>query len=164
MKILMTGDPEYGLCHAFTKGTWSAEEISVLSEKDDVFDQRSYQNKILQECVNCDVFINSAKLSNFMQAQILHDVWNVWRQFKKKGRIISIGSDVIFKNHDSLYALQKRALFECHKSLLYKDLDIKLTLVNPGKLGPEGTPYAEIVNLVEYIIHSNVEITEISCR
>lgn len=164
MKILVTGDPEYGLCKAITEGISQAEEIAVLSEKDDVFDTRTYLNKIYQECINYDVFINSAKLSNFMQPQILFDVWSLWHQFKKRGRIISIGSDVIFKNHDSLYSLQKRALFECHKSLLYKDLDIKLTLINPGKLGPGGTPYEKIVNLIDYVLESDVEITEITCR
>lgn len=164
MKVLITGDPNYGLCQSIVEGLSDFEKVEVLSEKDDVFDQRSYLNKILRECINYDIFINSAKLSNFMQPQILFDVWNLWHQFKKKGRIISIGSDVIYKNHDSLYALQKRTLFECHKSLVYKNLDIKLTLINPGKLGPEGTPYSEVVKLINFAIHSSVEITEISCR
>lgn len=163
MRILITGDPNYGLCQEM-KHSLLASEITILSEKDDVFDQWSFLNKVLKECISYDVFINSAKLSNFMQTKILHDVWQVWHQFNKSGRIISIGSDVIFKNHDSFYSLQKKALFECHKSLLYKDLNIKLSLINPGKLGPEGTPYNKIVELINYVLESEVEITEITCR
>jgi hypothetical protein len=163
MKILVTGDPNYGLCESILE-TFCDGNCTILSEKDDVFDQRSYLNKVLQECLSYDTFINSAKLSNFMQAQILFGVWSLWKQFKKKGRIISIGSDVIYKNHESLYALQKRALFECHKSLLYKDLDIRLCLINPGKLGIEGTPYSKVANLIKYVLESDMEITEISCR
>lgn len=89
MKILTTGNPEFGL----------AFEINKIMISDFVGSHNDYDlmddeviKAVVEHSLNYDVFINNIRLHSFQQTKILSLVAEFWAQNKKNGKIINIGS------------------------------------------------------------------------
>ena len=158
MNILCTGDSSYGLCKALAE---TGMDITFICEKDYLFNQADFFRNVEQKSLECEVFINCAKLSNFLQVQVLYNIYYLWSQMKKKGLIINIGSDIIHHPRPIVYCLEKQALKSLHDMLYDKNPDIKMTLIHPGKLGEGYIPYQDVaMAITQAIITQNVrEIT-----
>lgn len=157
MKILCTGDKSHGLCKALSE---TDLDIDFVCEKDHLFNEGSFLRLIEQESLKHDIFINCAKLSNFLQVQVLYNIYYLWLQMKKAGQIITIGSDIIYHPRPILYCLEKQALKSLHDMLYEKQSGIKMTLIHPGKLGEGHIPYSDVVAAITQSMISPIrEIT-----
>ena len=110
MKILMTGNPNYGLAEKFavvcpqTQFASRSNGYNLCDGNDRV--------RLAQESLSCDVFINSSALYQFNQTLMLDCVWKNWRDNNKQGHIINIGSTVdrSTKGAEWIYPQEKKAL------------------------------------------------------
>lgn len=112
--------------------------------------------KILNPIRDCDVLINNAQ-SGYGQVELLFAVWNMWQNEKNK-TIINIStmmtlepiSTILGLEYDA-YRIQKLALEEAHKQLLYKGFGPKLILVKPGAVATqEGQSEPDYANVDEW--------------
>jgi len=110
MKILMTGNPNYGL----------AEKFSIVQPQTDFagrsndYDLCTKQGrvKLAQDSLIYDVFVNSSAQYQFNQTLVLETVWKAWKENNKQGHIINIGSTVdrSTKGAEWIYPQEKKAL------------------------------------------------------
>jgi len=110
MKILMTGNPNYGL----------AEKFSIVQPQTDFASRSNDYNlctkqdrvKLAQDSLAYDVFVNSSALYQFNQTLVLETVWKAWKENNKQGHIINIGSTVdrSTKGAEWIYPQEKKAL------------------------------------------------------
>lgn len=110
MKILMTGNSNYGL----------AEKFAIVCPQTDFasrqnnYDLCNKENRIrlAYDSLAYDVFINSSALHQFNQSLVLETVWKTWKEHNKKGHIINIGSTVdrSTKGAEWIYPQEKKAL------------------------------------------------------
>ena len=92
LKVLMTGNPTYGLAEKFSIVHTQTDFASRTNNYD--LCTKQGRVKLAQSSLNCDVFINSSALYQFNQSLVLETVWKKWKEQNKKGHIINIGSTV----------------------------------------------------------------------
>ena len=123
MKIAYTGNPTYGLAQA-----WSRRVAGTIDVKNNTryethffsransynFDDSEARHNFAKVSLEYDVVINSSALHNFQQTLLLKQVWDVWNEQSKVGRIINIGSTADRSNSgtDWIYPTEKKALRE----------------------------------------------------
>lgn len=110
MNILCTGNPNYGLAksinNTFTNITFASRANGYdLSVKDN-------RKRLAEESLKYDIFINNSALFNFLQVELLYDVYNHWLDKNHNAYIINIGSTVehSVKGRVWKYATEKKAL------------------------------------------------------
>jgi NADP-dependent 3-hydroxy acid dehydrogenase YdfG len=117
----------------------------------------------------CDMFINNAQVG-FAQTELLFEMSKRWKGTGK--HIVNIST--IMTQHpvpvvpglDMMeYRVQKVALEEAVKQLRHQALDIRFTIVRPGKINTQGEggtdPAIWAQELVD-ILHKNLSILDIS--
>ena len=147
MKIAFTGNPNYGLAEAWS-GKVANTYVQTSLYTTDYFSRRNGWNfddperrqGFAVESLNYDVVINSSALWNFHQTLLLKQVWEVWNDNNKQGRIINIGSTADRSNSgtDWLYPTEKKALREYSLGLsmmsVWQDHPIKVSYISFGSL------------------------------
>jgi NAD(P)-dependent dehydrogenase (short-subunit alcohol dehydrogenase family) len=110
LKVLMTGNPTYGLAEKFSIVHTQTDFASRTNNYD--LCTKQGRVKLAQSSLNCDVFINSSALYQFNQSLVLETVWKTWQENSKKGLIINIGSTVdrSTKGAEWIYPQEKKAL------------------------------------------------------
>jgi len=100
------------------------------------------RNKMYNETLNCDIFINNADLG-WNQCILLYELWNTWKE--KEKIIVNIGSDAADYNHAIArpYNIQKRALQDACLQLQQAQQPCKVVLVKPGYID---TPRVHHIN------------------
>ena len=176
-KILMTGNPNYGL----------AEKFSIVCP-DTTFASRSNgynlcdgnsRVQLAMESLEYDVFINSSALHQFHQTLVLECIWKNWKTNNKKGHIINIGSTVDYasKGAEWIYPQEKKALKSLSRQYamlgIWGGSGIKVSYVSFGSLATAKVhkkhPDRKLMNVVqaaEYIqwiteAPSNININEL---
>lgn len=109
MKILVTGNPNYGLAEGI-KSHMGGDYISRSNGYDLCSDEG--RNKAVEKSLEYNVFINNAALWRFNQTILLEKVWDAWKTNNHKGHIINIGStaDIIVRGTNWIYPNEKKAL------------------------------------------------------
>lgn len=147
MKIAFTGNPNYGLAEAWS-GKVANTYVQTSLYTTDYFSRRNGWNFDDPECrqgfavesLNYDVVINSSALWNFHQTLLLKQVWEVWNDNNKQGRIINIGSTADRSNSGTswIYPTEKKALREYSLGLsmmsIWQDHPIKVSYISFGSL------------------------------
>ena len=110
MKIMMTGNPDYGLAEKFAVVCPQTDFVSRTNSYD--LCSKEGRNIIAQSSLSYDVFINSSALYQFNQTLVLETVWKKWKENNKQGHIINIGSTVdrSTKGAEWIYPQEKKAL------------------------------------------------------
>tara|TARA_B100000989_G_scaffold281091_1_gene245025 strand:- start:3872 stop:4423 length:552 start_codon:yes stop_codon:yes gene_type:complete len=138
MKVLMTGNPDYGLAEKFSIVHTQTDFVSRTNS----YDLCTKEGRVIvaQSSLDYDVFINSSALYQFNQTLLLEAVWKNWKEKNKQGHIINIGSTVdrSTKGAEWIYPQEKKAL----KSLshqyamlgIWGDSGIRVSYVSFGSL------------------------------
>ena len=109
-KVLMTGNPTYGLAEKFNIVCPTTD----FASRDNGYDlcEKKGRDKLAVESLKYDVFINSSALYQFNQSLVLETVWKKWKEHSKQGHIINIGSTVdrSTKGAEWIYPQEKKAL------------------------------------------------------
>ena len=149
MKIAYTGNPTYGLAQA-----WSRRVAGTIDVKNNTryethffsransynFDDPEARHNFAKVSLEYDVVINSSALHNFQQTLLLKQVWDVWNEQSKIGRIINIGSTADRSNSgtDWIYPTEKKALREFSLGLsmmsVWQNHPTKVSYISFGSL------------------------------
>lgn len=115
MKLLMTGNPEYGLAEAFSRNI-SEPMTCTFASRTNGYDLTTAgdRKRFVQASKDVDAVINNSALHNFNQVILLRDIFDGWKSDGKSGLIINIGSsaDRAVKSGSWLYPIEKLALRE----------------------------------------------------
>ena len=169
MKILVTGNPEYGIAKSLNEVLTIDHTLVFLSRKTNDTDLTTDAgiDKLLHCSTDCDIFINNSCLINFSQTTVYYKLWNYWKSIKKSGLIINIGSNAEkIINQSWIYSAEKSALKKASEQGSYKSTweqsGIKVTYISIGHVN---TPFIEkrdpkfkkhtmneIANLVKWVI------------
>lgn len=137
-KILITGNPEYGLAKALHEELPNSSFIS-RSNGYDLTDDNTI-NKVCDLSLEYDIFINNSALYHFYQTWLFDKLWKHWRDNNKSGFIINIGSttDRTSKGSDWIYQVEKKSLREISndRALLsvWGKTGIRVTYISLGSL------------------------------
>jgi len=136
-KILVTGNPNYGLAEAFGKietADFASRATGYdLSKKDD-------QIRLAELSLGYDVFVNNSALNDFNQTRLLYRVWEMWKENNHAGRIISIGSTIDWSRRGRawMYSVEKKALMDASLELgtlgTWGETQIRMTYLSLGSL------------------------------
>lgn len=172
MKIIATGNPEFGVAKALAE-RWP--ETTFVNRTDWGYDltQDSYKHKLAEKALKYDVFINCSALWHYHQTMLLDVVYKNALKSLKRLHIVSLGSttDRTTKGADWHYQQEKKALKSTSNALGLKSVwtgGPKVTYVSFGTLennahkhpGRQIMTLSEAVDLIEYTItmpyHLNV--------
>ena len=113
MKIIISGNPEYGVAQGLKSILEQEHELTFCSRANG-FDltKDEGRNKFVELSLEHDVFINNSALWRFNQSVLLEQVWKSWYDVKKTGQIINMGStsDRQLKGGNWIYPAEKGAL------------------------------------------------------
>lgn len=137
MKILITGNPNYGLAKELQKIYPEALFASRLNGYD--LTSQEGQNKFAKLSVDFDIIINNVALWKFNQTVLLDQIYKNLNEHKKTPHIICIGSttDRVKKGGAWLYNAEKKALRDYCNTLGINgvwDKAPKITLISFGSL------------------------------
>lgn len=138
MKILMTGNPAYGLAQAYA-GLDSTAEFASRSNGYDLTKHDGIAN-LVERSLGFDVFVNSSALHEFWQTKLLYKVWERWKAESHVGQIINIGSTIDFSRRPRAwqYSIEKKALFDASLELgglgVWDHTNIRITYLSFGSL------------------------------
>ncbi len=169
MKILVTGNPDYGIAKSLKEVLTTDHELVFLSRKTNDTDLTTEAGiaKLLHYSTDCDVFINNSCLTDFAQTTVYYKLWNYWKSIKKSGTIVNMGSNAEkIVNQSWMYSAEKAALKKASEQGAYKSAwersGIKVTYISVGHVN---TPFIEkrdpgfkkhtmeeIANLVKWVI------------
>jgi NAD(P)-dependent dehydrogenase (short-subunit alcohol dehydrogenase family) len=110
MKILMTGNANYGLAEKFSIVCPNTDFASRTNNYD--LCNKDSRIRLAYDSLGYDVFINGSALYQFNQSLVLETVWKTWKENNKQGHIINIGSTVdrSTKGAEWIYPQEKKAL------------------------------------------------------
>lgn len=147
MKILITGNRDYGLCQEIcnlfdTVGDISYRTVS-RSTGYDLCDHSNHQrlaNEFVEQ--SYDVFINNSALWKFNQTLLAETMYNTVLESKRPAYFIHIGStaDTGVRGSAWRYPIEKKSIKDFNRNLTYATIggsNIKNTLISPGSLTTE---------------------------
>jgi short-subunit dehydrogenase len=140
MKILISGNPAYGLAEAITTAL-NDHELTFVSRTTHRLDltKAENQSKFAEMSLDYDAVIINSALWKFNQTLLLEAVYKKLKQSNKQTLIICIGSttDRVMKATDWLYNAEKKALRDYCNSLGMSGVWSKtprVTLISFGSL------------------------------
>jgi len=138
MKILVTGNPNYGIAEAI-KNTFIDHEVSFYSRNYNDFDLNdpAKMAELATISLQFDVVINNARLGKYNQVKLYEEVYRRWTLEKKQGLIINIGSTAdTARDANYTYASEKAALKKASEggsfANNFKKSGIKVTYISFG--------------------------------
>ena len=167
MKILITGNPNYGIAKSM-KDVLHNHELTFVSRATGMdLNNSTNFNKLIDMSLEYDIFINNSRVTNFFQSRIFEQIYNIWLTNKKSGLIINVGSGAdSVKEKVWIYGPEKAALRKITEqssfATVFKKTNIKTTYIsfgyvntpiiaaqspNVNKHDPE-----EVANLIKWII------------
>jgi hypothetical protein len=161
MKILIAGNPSYGLAQSI-KEELSMHEL-VFASRSSGFDltKAEVQQQFADLCVDADTVILCSALWKFNQTLLLEAVYKKLKALNKRTLIIAIGSttDRVMKATDWLYNAEKKALRDYCNSLGIAgvwSVGPRVTLISFGTLSNMQTKHPDrktmpIKKAAEYI-------------
>ena len=150
MKILMTGNPQYGLAESWKKrhaGTYNVStgetyHTNFASRHNDYdLSIKEHQKRLAKDSLDYDVFINNSALHEFNQLLLFKRVFDLWHEHNKPGRIINVGStiDRSAKATTWLYPIEKKTLQTYSSqasqlSIWAKEIPVMVSYISFGSL------------------------------
>lgn len=138
-KILVAGNPEYGLAKGIHKKFPDATFISRTYGNLDL-SIPSKQRELAEISMDYDVFISVSCIWRFAQTEYVQEVAKRWVE-RKHGYIIAIGSsaDTPVKGSAWIYPTEKKALRAYCRQLSQissgeNDCNLKVTYLSPGNI------------------------------
>lgn len=139
MKILVTGNPEYGVASGLKAMLGVEHDVSFVSPKYNNIDLNKTEDfkKVVNDSVNYDVVINNVRLSDYNQVKLFDGIYKKWTTNKKRGQIINIGS-LADQTRDRtwMYGAEKAALKQASAAggfaNIFKGSGIKVTYLAFG--------------------------------
>ena len=181
MKILITGNPDYGIANSLKEILGPDHELTFVSRTANNINLTTALGvfKLVQLSIDCDIFINNSCLTNFAQTTVYDEVWNNWKASGKSGFIINIGSSAEkIVNRSWKYSSEKAALKRASEQGAFQSAwgksNIRVTYISMGHVS---TPYVrnrdpnlkkhtmdEVANLIKWVIEypSYTNIDELS--
>lgn len=180
MKILITGNPEYGVASGLKSVLGIEHTVDFVSPKYNNIDLNKIEDfkKVVNDSINYDVFINNARLSNYNQVQLFDSIHKKWIADKKHGQIINIGSvaDQV-RDRTWIYGSEKAALKQASAGAgfasVFKNTGIKVTylafgwvstpMIEASEPNVKKHSVEEIASLIKWILDypANTNIIEI---
>ncbi len=138
MKILMTGNPTYGLAQAYS----GLNPEAMFASRSNGYDLTHHKGLIdfAEYSLGFDVLINSSALHEFWQTKLLYKVWERWKAENHPGQIINIGSTIDWSQRARawLYSIEKKALMDGSQELgglgVWDHSNIRITYLSYGSL------------------------------
>ena len=117
MKLLITGNPEFGLAKALFDIYPDAEFISRQTGYD--LCKKENRRWVASECIGYDVFINNSALHEFNQTLLLEEVYTAALKYNHNLHIINIGSTTDKTNSSRvwMYNAEKKALRDVNNTM-----------------------------------------------
>jgi short-subunit dehydrogenase len=139
MKVLIAGNPEYGLAQALSQ-KFNAEFASRSHGNWDLSNSEK-QKEFAQKSLNYDVVISVSCLWGFNQTNLVQEVATSWMKNKKAGHLIALGSsaDTPVKGTTWVYPAEKKALRAYCRQVSQMvssndDVKFKMTYLSPGNM------------------------------
>lgn len=164
MRIICTGNPEFGVASAIAKRWPETQFVSRTNWNYDLT-QKNYQMKLAEKVITYDVFINCSALYAYSQTTLLDIVYKTALKNLNELHIVSIGSttDRTTKGSDWQYQQEKKALRSTSNALGLKSIwsgGPKVSYVTVGTLDNNQHKHPnrrcmsldECVDAIEYII------------
>lgn len=170
MKVLVTGNPTYGIAQAIDRVLSPVHQVDFVSRKHNNIDLNNHSEIInfANNSLNYDVVVNNVRLHGFNQIKLLEQVWQTWTNAKKPGLIINIGStsDNSRDIGDAIYGSEKSALKKLSETYAYRSVfkksNIKVTYLSfswvdtpvLNRVLPNVVkhPSDEIANVIKWVI------------
>jgi short-subunit dehydrogenase len=138
MKILVTGNPNYGIAQSINENFYG-HELAFYSRNYNDFDLNNPEKiaELAEVSTQYDVFINNARLGAYNQVKLYEEVYRIWTLVKKQGLIINLGSTAdIARDANYTYASEKAALKKASEggsfANNFKNSGIKVTYISFG--------------------------------
>lgn len=167
MKILIAGNPTYGLAQALNEKL----QATFLSRSHGNCDlgQTSGQDFFAKHSLEYDVVISVSSLDDFNQTMLMQKIVKNWIEQDKDGYIIALGSsaDTPVKGTAWIYPVEKKALRAYCRQISQivsgdNSTKFKITYLSPGNLHTPsqdrkmpGTPKIKceyMVNVIEWLL------------
>jgi hypothetical protein len=139
MKLLITGNPEFGLARALHEIYPDADFISRKTGHD--LCKKEHRRWVAVECIGYDVLINNSALHEFNQTLLLEEVYTAALKYSHNLHIINIGSTTDKTNSSRvwMYNAEKKALRDVNNTMglaanWRKDEGPKVTYISFGTL------------------------------
>lgn len=138
MKVLVTGNPNYGLAQAYA-GINADAQFASRSNGYDLTTNDGIK-RFAEFSLGFDVLVNNAALYQFWQTTLLYKVWEKWREAEHPGHIINIGSTIDWSHRPRswLYSIEKKALYDGSMELgalgVWDHTGIRTTYLSFGSL------------------------------
>jgi short-subunit dehydrogenase len=178
MKILISGNPAYGLAEALATSL-AEHELSFVSRTTHKLDLTKSENQQIfaDMSVDYDVVVINSALWKFNQTLLLEAVYKKLKAEGKQTRIICVGSttDRVMKATDWLYNAEKKALRDYANSLGMTGVwatNPRVTLISFGTLSNvqakhpdrKTMPTKQAADYIKWIIEqpAGVHINELS--
>jgi NADP-dependent 3-hydroxy acid dehydrogenase YdfG len=113
MKIIISGNPEYGVAQGINSVLSSEHELTFCSRKNGYdLTKDEGRHKLVSKSLETDVFINNSALWRFNQTVLAEVIWQAWTDAGKSGHIINMGStaDRLNRGGNWTYPVEKGAL------------------------------------------------------
>lgn len=140
MKILVAGNPNYGLANSISKIYPNADFCS-RSHGDWDLTQYQAQRDFAEKSLDYDVVISVSCLWKHHQTNLVQEIAKQWMDKKKQGYLIAIGSsaDTPVKGTAWMYPAEKKALRAYCRQLSQasageNDVPFKVTYLSPGNM------------------------------
>ena len=140
-KILIAGNPEYGVAKALAKVFPNATFCCRSNGLQLDLTLYKRQRELAQISLEYDIFISVSSLWKFHQTTLVQEVAKVWKENKHKGYLIAFGSsaDTPVKASTWLYPTDKKALRAYMRGLSQivsgeEYSGFKTTYISPGHI------------------------------
>ena len=179
MKMLITGNPKYGLAEACAKHIENSDFASRANGYDLCTDEG--KDKLAELSLQYDVFVNSAALYQFHQTMLLYRVFKEWKKQDKQGLIINIGSTIDWSQRarEWDYSIQKKALRDASLELAMMTTwdntkNFRVSYISYGSLQTKNVhekhptrtlmPLQQAVDVIKWVAHSpsTVNVNQVS--
>lgn len=136
-KIIISGNKSFGLGEHLFRAFGHARFCSRSSGYD--FSDPENRSRFAKESLDYDVYIACSAMTGFLQIQLINDVYHTWREARKTGHVIAIGStiDMTSKQMQRIYGTEKRALKDHCRALslmVHNPPHIRITHLSVGLL------------------------------
>ena len=139
MKILVAGNPDYGLAQAIKTKYPNADFCSRSNNWD--LSVPNKQREFAELSMDYDVVISVSCIWKFHQTTLVQEVAKRWMESKKQGYIIVLGSsaDTPVKGTAWMYPAEKKALRAYCRQISQavageNDIPFKMTYLSPGNM------------------------------
>lgn len=178
MKILIAGNPDYGLAQAIKSKYQYADFCSRSNNWD--LSTADKQREFANYSMSYDVVISVSCIWKFHQTILVQEVAKRWIEDKKQGYIIVLGSsaDTPVKGTAWMYPAEKKALRAYCRQISQaiageNDIPLKMTYLSPGNMHTPkqdekmpNTPKLDtqyIIEVIDWLISQpkNINISEL---